>query len=57
MGNILGRAGIRKDVTLESIGWLSFMLGLVLPVPALGAIFMAIARALPKALYGYPQLA
>ncbi|GAJ10198.1 unnamed protein product [marine sediment metagenome] len=51
MGNILAYAGIRKDVTLEFIGWLSFVLGLVIPEPALGAILMVIARALPKTLY------
>ena len=51
MVNMIRRAGIRKDVTLVAIGWIAFVFGLLIPIPALGAIFMAIARVLPKALY------
>ena len=55
MGNILRHVGIRKDVTMEAIGWLFFGLGLIVQIPAVSTVSMAIARALPKALYGYFQ--
>ena len=55
MGNMIKRfAGVRKDVTLVSLGWISFIASLLTPEPIVRAIFMAIARVLPKALCGNP---
>ncbi|MFC2018679.1 hypothetical protein ACFLU4_01815 [Chloroflexota bacterium] len=51
MGNLISHVGIRKDVALVAVGWLAFALGLLIPIPAVAAVSMAIARVLPKALY------
>jgi hypothetical protein len=44
-------ASVHKDAALVSIGWLSFLLGMLIPDPIVKTILMAIARVLPKALY------
>jgi len=44
-------SGVHMDTALVSVGWLSFVFGMLNPDPVMGTILMAMARVLPKALY------
>lgn len=49
--NVLKNAGIYMNTALVAIGWLLFLIGMLIPEPIIKTILMAIARVLPKALY------
>jgi hypothetical protein len=51
MAKIVPFAGVCKDTALVSIGWLTFVTGMLTPDPLAKVVLMAMTRVLPKALY------
>lgn len=51
MVKIVPLAGIFLNAALVSIGWLTYIAGILTPDPIVKTILMATARVLPKTLY------